>query len=109
VSNNCLGRALLLADLIKPYAAVRVVGTNLIRGGIWAPAAGFDVEVEAFEMLNAVQYPSAKRWLRSRLLGSKVVVSKPLQTSLGLTRAAGVADDRMSTIGRWACTAAPAS
>jgi glycosyltransferase involved in cell wall biosynthesis len=95
VSNNCLGRALLLADLIKPYAAVRVVGTNLIRGGIWAPAAGFDVEVEAFEMLNAVQYPSAKRWLRSRLLGSKVVVSKPLQTSLGLTRAAGVADDRM--------------
>jgi glycosyltransferase involved in cell wall biosynthesis len=29
------------------------------------------------------------------LLGSKVIVSKPMQTSLGLTRAAGVADDQM--------------
>ncbi len=95
LSNNCLGRALLLADLVKPFATVRVVGTNLIRGNIWAPAAGFDIPIDAFEMLNVFQYPSAKRWLHGTLLGSKVVVSKPLQTSLGLARAAGVADDQM--------------
>ncbi len=95
LSNNCLGRALLLADLAKPLADVRVVGTNLIRGDIWAPSAGFDVPIDAFELLNAFQYPRAKRWLRSKLAGSKVVVSKPLQTSLGLTRAAGVGDAQM--------------
>jgi glycosyltransferase involved in cell wall biosynthesis len=95
LSNNCLGRALLLADLAKPLAEVKVVGANLTRGDIWAPAAGFDVSIEAFELLNAFQYPRAKRWLRSKLRGSKVVVSKPLQTSLGLTRAAGVGDEQM--------------
>ncbi len=84
-----------MADLAKPLADVRVVGTNLIRGEIWAPAAGFDVPIEAFELLNAFQYPRAKHWLRSKLAGSKVVVSKPLQTSLGLTRAAGVGDEQM--------------
>src|SRR4051794_26085945 len=86
LSNNCFGRALLLADLAKPFADVKVVGTNLTRGEIWMPAAGFDVQIEAFELLNAFHYPRAKRWLRSQLLGSKVVISKPLQTSLGLAR-----------------------
>jgi glycosyltransferase involved in cell wall biosynthesis len=95
VSNNCLGRALLLAALIKPFAPVRVAGVNMIRGDLWAPASGFEIEVEAREMLHVFQYPAGVRWLRERLTGAKVVVSKPLYTSLGMARAAGVSDDRM--------------
>lgn len=90
VSNNCLGRALLLADLAKPFANVRVAGVNLTREPIWPPSSGFDVQIDPIEVRNMFQYPSAARWLRQKLAGAKVVVSKPMQTSLGLTRQAGV-------------------
>jgi glycosyltransferase involved in cell wall biosynthesis len=90
VSNNCLGRALLLADLAKPFASVRIAGVNLTREPIWPPSSGFDVHVDPIEVRHMFQYPSAARWLRRKLAGAKVVVSKPLETSLGLTRAAGV-------------------
>jgi glycosyltransferase involved in cell wall biosynthesis len=90
VSNNCLGRALLLADLAKPFANVRVAGVNLTREPIWPPSSGFDVQIDSIELRQMFQYPGATRWLRKKLAGAKVVVSKPMQTSLGLTRLAGV-------------------
>jgi glycosyltransferase involved in cell wall biosynthesis len=95
VSNNCLGRALLLADLAKPFANVRIAGVNLTHEPIWPPSSGFDVQIDPIEVRHMFQYPSAARWLRQKLAGAKVVVSKPMQTSLGLTRAAGVAPTQM--------------
>ena len=74
VSNNCLGRALLLADLAKPFASVRVAGVNLTREPIWPPSSGFDVQVDAIELRHMLQYPGATRWLRKKLAGAKVVV-----------------------------------
>jgi glycosyltransferase involved in cell wall biosynthesis len=95
VSNNCLGRALLLADLAKPFADVSVVGANLSRDPIWGPASGFDIPVEAVELRNVFGYVAAGRWLQRRLSGAKVIVSKPMPSSLGLARRAGVKDDQM--------------
>lgn len=95
VSNNCLGRALLLADLLKPLAQVRVIGLNLSRAPVWGPAAGFDVPIAQRELRSVFGYPGAARWLRRQLVGTKVVVSKPMPTSLGLARAAGVNENRL--------------
>ena len=95
VSNNCLGRALLLADLAKPFANVRVAGANLTRDPVWPPSSGFDVQVDSIELRHMLQYPGAARWMRKKLAGTKVVVSKPMHTSLGLARLAGVGQQQL--------------
>ena len=95
VSNNCLGRALLLADLAKPFADVSVAGANLSRDPIWGPASGFDVAVESVELHSVFGYVAAGHWLKRHLSGAKVIVSKPLPSSLGLARRAGVRNDQM--------------
>lgn len=95
VSNNCLGRALLLADLAKPFADVSVAGANLSRDPIWGPASGFDIAVEAVELRSAFGYWGAARWLKQRLEGAQVIVSKPLPSSLGLARQAGVRNEQL--------------
>src|SRR5690606_27362242 len=73
---------------------VRIAGVNLGQE-IWRPSSGFDIPVAGLPMKSALQYPAAAKWLRSQLRGSRVIVSKPMFTSLGLTRLAGVPDEQL--------------
>lgn len=88
-SNNCLGRALLLADLIRHRASTKIVGFQRRRTA-WAPARDNAVPVESRRLDNAFGFRRAARWLRQELLGHRVIVSKPLYTSLGLALRAGL-------------------
>jgi glycosyltransferase involved in cell wall biosynthesis len=88
-SNNCLGRALLLADLLKQSTSVKVIGVRFLDEH-WAPAEASDVPILDIPLRSATGYSRSARWYREQLRGSKVIVSKPLYTSLGLVRRAGV-------------------
>ncbi len=101
MSDNCLGRALVLADVLAGFAPVRVVGPQL-RDSLWRPAASSSTELRCFQVRTAAGYAPAARWLRRQLVGSRVVVSKPRATSLGLTLAAGArARDLLLDIDDW--------
>jgi glycosyltransferase involved in cell wall biosynthesis len=101
LSGNCLGRALLLAELVPDEIEARVVGVQL-KPEIWKPAAGFRRKVVGRFIENVAEYPAAARWLSTELRGARVVVSKPLYMSLGLTLRAGVsADDLLLDIDDW--------
>lgn len=93
-SENCLGRALLIADLLASERRVQVVGIAT-RDDVWPPAKSWDVRVTSRRMRHAGEYPAVARWLRRQLAGSVVVVSKPRPTSLGLALVAGIAPGSM--------------
>ena len=63
-------------------------------GTVWRPASGFGIAVRDLRVTHAFKYPIAVRWLRRQLAGAQVIVSKPLFTSLGLTRLAGLRNDQ---------------
>lgn len=94
LSFNCLGRALVLAALAAREAPTRIVG---LQSGdrIWGPAQSSALPIVARKVSSALDYPSSRRWLKKQLQGSRVIVSKPLFSSLGLTRWAGVAPEEM--------------
>jgi glycosyltransferase involved in cell wall biosynthesis len=87
-STNALGRVLLLADLLANEADVTILGFR-DQAPIWAPARGFHVTIEDRRLKQSWQYPAAARWLRGRLGGARIIVHKPLATSLGLALLAG--------------------
>lgn len=88
LSNNCLGRALLLAELASAHAEVQIVG---IRRGpaLWAPAARTHIPIREQPIRRSSEYVRVAAWLARALAGTRVIVSKPLATSLGLAVAAG--------------------
>jgi glycosyltransferase involved in cell wall biosynthesis len=88
-SNNCLGRALLLGDLLRTGYDVTVVGIQS-RQQAWEPGASFDVPVRSFPIRTTFHLPAAIAWLRKEVRGARVIVCKPKPTSLGLALAAGV-------------------
>ncbi len=94
LSLNCLGRALVLAELAAIDAPTRIVG---IQTGpeIWAPARSSKIPIHGFPVHSMWGYRAAVDWLRKELSGSRVIVSKPLYSSLGLTRRAGVLPEEM--------------
>src|SRR6187397_2264688 len=95
VSENCLARALALAGLIARAQPVTIVGPRL-GARVWEPAAMSGGErIMNFPLRGAGQYPDAAAWLRKKLSGSRVVVSKPRMTSLGLTLLAGVPPNQL--------------
>ncbi len=94
LSENCLGRTLLLAQLAADNSVVRMVGPQL-GSNIWAPATTAGIPIDALRIKGTWELPRASRWLRQRLRGHRVVVTKPLATSLGLTVAAGVRPSEM--------------
>ncbi|RYZ08853.1 MAG: glycosyltransferase [Myxococcales bacterium] len=87
--SNCLGRSLLLADLLRPQWDASVVGVQTTARP-WEPGASFDVPVRSFPIRSAAQLPNAVAWLRKEVQGARVIVCKPKPTSLGLALAAGV-------------------
>jgi len=94
LSENCLGRAQVLAEVLAGFGPVRIVGPQL-GSGIWRPAASSTIAMSGVEMRSTLGYAKARSWLRSQLTGSRVVVSKPRSTSFGLALAAGVSRAQM--------------
>lgn len=94
LSENCLGRAQVLAEVLAAFAPVRIVGPQL-GAGIWRPAASSTLVMSGLPMKSAFGYVKARGWLRSQLAGSRVVVSKPRSSSFGLALAAGVSPEQM--------------
>jgi glycosyltransferase involved in cell wall biosynthesis len=94
VSENCVGRALLLADLVSSEMSVQVVGIRT-RAEVWPAARSWDVPIRERPLGHAGQYPLAARWLRAQVTGTRVIVSKPRPTSLGLALMAGLRPDRI--------------
>lgn len=90
---NCLGRALLLGDLLLPSHDVVVLGVQTTAQS-WEPGASFQVPVRSYPVASSLQFPGAAVWLRSQLRGSRVIVCKPKPTSMGLALAAGVRPSR---------------
>ena len=84
VATNCLGRALLLAELLAGEAQVQIVGIQ--RGpSIWAPALRSKIPVHAHAWHGGVGYaPAAARWLGDIAGDDVMIVSKPLLYSFGL-------------------------
>jgi glycosyltransferase involved in cell wall biosynthesis len=73
---------------------VKIVGFQ--RGQtVWPPASNTRHELRRRKLSGMADYPRAAAWLRRELMGSRVVVSKPRMTSLGLTLLAGVRPSQM--------------
>jgi glycosyltransferase involved in cell wall biosynthesis len=94
VSDNCLGRALLLADLLSGELPAQVVGIST-HDRIWPAASSWEIPVRKLAVRHAGTYPRAARWLRAQVAGTRVIVSKPRPTSLGLALMAGLRPDRI--------------
>ena len=96
VGTNCLGRALVLAEL----AAVRrrdvaIVGVLIGGEEVWPPATSSPVPIRYKRVRRRRDLLAARGWLRREVAGAQVVVSKPLATSLGLTLACGITPSRL--------------
>lgn len=90
VSGNALGRALLLAELLRTETRVQVVG---MRQGetVWGPASKSDVPVLAFPVRpGRLHYFDGVPWLREVVADDFVIVSKPVLQSFGLALLARV-------------------
>jgi glycosyltransferase involved in cell wall biosynthesis len=83
-STNGLGRALLLADLLRTETNVQIVGIGS-KDTIWAPGRGSPVPIRSFTVPeHPWNYWRAIPWLREAVGEDCVVVSKTLLQSLGL-------------------------
>jgi glycosyltransferase involved in cell wall biosynthesis len=88
VSENCLGRAHVLARLLQPRYEAEIVGPRFGEG-VWAPLADDDaVPVFSLPLPRYGVREAAAGWrrLRTRLDGDAVYVSKPFATSLWAAR-----------------------
>lgn len=77
LSNNCLGRAWVIARLCLNHYEVEVVGPSL-SGGIWKPLA------DESEVRITTLAPSRRRSWSQRIDGDVLVAIKPRQDSLSL-------------------------
>lgn len=85
-----MGRALLLAELLRDDADVRIIGVQRGPSG-WSPGSSFGVPVESLPLSEANRYSKAAvGWLREAVGDDFSIVSKPLPHSLGLAILAGV-------------------
>ena len=95
VSSNALGRALLLAELLRTETKVQVVG---MRQGpdVWAPASSSTVPVQGYPVrAGRLHYFDGVPWLRDVVASDFVVVSKPVLQSLGLALLARIGSSGM--------------
>jgi glycosyltransferase involved in cell wall biosynthesis len=89
-SSNCMGRALLLAELLRGETDVRIIGIQ--RGAsAWSPGDSSTVPVESLPLSEADRYSrAAVGWLRDAVGDDFAIISKPLPHSLGLALLAGL-------------------
>ncbi|MFI5316312.1 MAG: glycosyltransferase family 4 protein [Myxococcota bacterium] len=90
VSDNPLGRALLLADLLRSETRVQIVGIQQAES-LWAPAAGAQIPIRGFRTRPGLFHAlDGASWLRDVVGDDFVIVSKPVARSLGLALLARV-------------------
>jgi glycosyltransferase involved in cell wall biosynthesis len=90
LSSNALGRAWLLADLLRHETRVQIVGVHL-EASIWAPAQDTGIPIHGYALRPGRRhYFDAVPWLREVVGSDLALVSKPVLQSLGLTLAAGI-------------------
>lgn len=83
LGGNCLGRAYLLAELLRPEYQVRIIGPiNHYGPEIWSPCPRGEIPIEVW----CPHRPSLDELIRqsARLDADVLVASKPLQNSFGL-------------------------
>src|SRR5690606_7676710 len=83
LSSNALGRAVVLAKLVPPMAAVRIVGLRSCAS-IWTPALDSGVEILAYPVDGAPTRAARREWLRAQIRGTRLIVSKVQWNSLSL-------------------------
>jgi glycosyltransferase involved in cell wall biosynthesis len=94
LSENCLGRALVLAEVLARFGSVQIVGPHL-GPKLWQPALSSPLPIRGIPLTSSFGLYGARSWLREQLIGSRVIVTKPRSTSLGLALTAGVAPHQM--------------
>jgi len=94
LSENCLGRALVLAELASSWGETRIVGFQM-EDKIWEPARSVGFEIASYRLQRASDRFKATAWLRKQLSGTKVIVSKPRMTSFGFALLCGVSPRQM--------------
>lgn len=95
LGSNSLGRAMLLAELLRHDAPVRLVGVCRTEE-VWSPAKSLQIPIESYRLRREDRYsPAAVKWLKATLRDDLVIVSKPVPHSLGFVLAAGVRPSRM--------------
>jgi glycosyltransferase involved in cell wall biosynthesis len=101
-STNGMGRALLIADLLRTETRVQVVGVGS-KPTVWAPALTTGIPVRSFTVPDSpVDYRHAIPWLRDAVGDDFVIVTKPVFQSLGLAMASRVgARGRVIDIDDW--------
>jgi hypothetical protein len=89
-STNGMGRALLIADLLRSETSVRVVGVGS-KDTVWGPALSTGIPVSSFRVpKNPLEYRRAIPWLKEVVGSDLVIVTKPVFQSLGLATVSGV-------------------
>jgi len=83
LSENCLGRSLLLARVLQRRHEVEIVGPTF-SGRIWPPAAGVELEIKSLPVSPSLLGLPALRRLARLIRGDVVYASKPLLASLGV-------------------------
>src|SRR6185312_11275968 len=72
LSENCLGRALVLAELASSWGETRIVGFQM-EDKIWEPARSVGFEIASYRLQRASDRFKATAWLRKQLSGTKVI------------------------------------
>jgi glycosyltransferase involved in cell wall biosynthesis len=85
-----MGRALLIADLLRAETRVQVVGVGS-KPTVWAPALTTGIPVRSFTVPESpLEYRHAVPWLREAVGDDFLIVTKPVIQSLGLSIVSGV-------------------
>lgn len=88
VSNNCLSRAITLAEIVSRDYKVEITGFS--RGGfIWLPASSTAIKVNTLEFGWLAKWNNARKEISSLISHSRLIICKPRLMSMGLALLAG--------------------
>jgi glycosyltransferase involved in cell wall biosynthesis len=93
LSENCLGRALVFAELLKNELDVEILGLAS-SSALWSPALSSSIQLTPFYHRRIWSTWTAAAKLRSLIRDEPVIISKPLLQSLGVAIMAGVDPNR---------------
>ena len=83
LSNNCLGRAHVLAEILEKSFEVEVAGPDL-GGGVWEPLANERSYINLDTNASVLEFPKKARKVANQLNGDVVLAVKPHMTSYGI-------------------------
>lgn len=89
VSNNCLSRAITLAEIISRDNDVQIIGFSRDGRNIWPPATTTAIDVKALEFGWLNNWHKARKEISSLIRHSRLIICKPRLMSMGLALFAG--------------------